>query len=56
MNEKTAAPEHKPLTERELVAYLLWRYNAGGYDDHIAAWRESLKKPGERGARAGADE
>lgn len=55
MDEKPAAPKKQPLTERELGAYLLYRYNAGGYDDQIAAWRESLKQKPAAGRDAGDD-
>lgn len=55
MSTEPAPEKRKPLTAHELPIYLLWRYNAGGYDDHIDAWRESLK-PKTAGARASAND
>lgn len=52
MAKKTDDTKPTQLTEHELGEYLLWRYNLGGYDDNIAAWRESLKP---KSAGAGAD-
>ena len=45
MQDATQPTARAPLTREELDEYLLWRYNLGGYDDNIDAWRATKRRP-----------
>jgi len=44
MEPAKTSKKPEPITDREVLPYLIWRLNLGGYDENIAAWRETLKK------------
>lgn len=45
MKEKATEAKHQPLTERELVDYLMYRYNLPSYADQVQEWRDTKTKP-----------